>query len=278
MRYPRCKRFSDKTLMDIASNFSSLEDFIQTEWSAYVIVSRRGLLPAITAHMSRGCERYSDDEIRTVALRYFDKGEFIQKEKKIYDIASLRGLIPTITKHMFSKHISWTDDRIALELSPYRTIAELRKCNRKLYGILKNSHRLKELTGHLVRRGPTSKPEQELLMELRKTVSDVKKLYDYKVTVPGKPFIKRFELDIYSSNCNKGIEFDGTYYHSFEGLKRTKSKQGWTDEDILNYHQIKDGYFATKGIQVLHIKEEDWVGNKLACIQQCLEFLGAQSL
>jgi len=71
----------------------------------------------------------------------------------------------------------------------------------------------------------------------------------------------------------RGIEFDGTYYHSFEFMRKTTHKKSWPDEDIHNYHEIKDAWFASKGIQILHIKEEDWKLDKDQCIKKCLQFL-----
>ena len=56
-------------------------------------------------------------------------------------------------------------------------------------------------------------------------------------------------------------------------MRKDKGKKNWPDEDIRNYHEIKDSYFASKGIQVLHIKEENWNKDKEECIQRCLNFL-----
>lgn len=47
----------------------------------------------------------------------------------------------------------------------------------------------------------------------------------------------------------------------------------WSDEDIRNYHQLKDDWFASKGIEILHIKEEDWNLNKESCIKTFIEFI-----
>jgi hypothetical protein len=69
-----------------------------------------------------------------------------------------------------------------------------------------------------------------------------------------------------------GIEFDGTYWHSFETMK--KSKIDWPTEDVKNYHEIKDLWFSSKDIFILHVKEGDWNRNKEACVEKCLKFLG----
>ena len=91
--------------------------------------------------------------------------------------------------------------------------------------------------------------------------------------IPNKPYIYGFDIDIFVPELMRVIEFDGIYWHSFEQMRNDKRKAKWSDEDILNYHEIKDDYFASKGITILHIKEEDWLKDKKACINTCLKFL-----
>ena len=93
-----------------------------------------------------------------------------------------------------------------------------------------------------------------------------------KVKIKIKPHIQRFEIDIYVPELNKGIEFDGTYHHSFDGLRR--SRKHWPVKDVKNYHKIKDSWFLSTGIEILHIKEKDWMENKEKCIKKCFDFLG----
>jgi hypothetical protein len=85
---------------------------------------------------------------------------------------------------------------------------------------------------------------------------------------------RRFlELDIYVPTLKRAIEYDGTYYHSVEYMMKTKNRDLWSDEAINNYHEDKDSYFASLGIQILRIKEEDWEIDKEDCIKRCLDFL-----
>jgi hypothetical protein len=94
-----------------------------------------------------------------------------------------------------------------------------------------------------------------------------------EILVKGKPHIQGFDLDIYVPELRKGIEFDGDYHHSFDFMRKDPKKAKWPDEDVRNYHEIKDSYFLSKGIEILHIKEKDWKKDKQACIGKCLEFL-----
>jgi hypothetical protein len=119
-----------------------------------------------------------------------------------------------------------------------------------------------------------SSVEEELMSETKKFFADARKYKITKLNILGKTFIKAFEVDIFIPSLMKGIEFDGTYYHSFEFMRQTRGKRFWSDEDLTQYHAIKDEAFLSKNIQILHIKEEDWKNNKTACIAQIQQFLG----
>lgn len=99
-----------------------------------------------------------------------------------------------------------------------------------------------------------------------------KKLYT-KISISGRPYISALEIDVYVPELKKGIEYDSKWYHSEEGLIR--SHPTWPPEEAKKYHEIKDEYFLSKGIKILHIREEEWDENKEDCIKRCLEFLGA---
>lgn len=126
------------------------------------------------------------------------------------------------------------------------------------------------MSKHMKRTGGTSILETNLFSKIKEMYPEAKK-YKKKISIPNKPHIQGFELDIFIPELNKGIEFDGKYWHSENGLKR--SRKHWPQEDIDNYHQIKDSYFLSKGIKILHIKEKDWIKDKETCLNKCFEFL-----
>ena len=117
--------------------------------------------------------------------------------------------------------------------------------------------------------------EKELFDIIKTIHPNAKKFRDQRVKIKGKPYIKGFEIDILVDKL--GIEFDGTYWHSFKIMRAHKSKKKWSDNDIKNYPTLKDNWFATKGIEILHIKEKDWKKDKQTCIQKCLDFLSGVS-
>jgi hypothetical protein len=60
-------------------------------------------------------------------------------------------------------------------------------------------------------------------------------------------FDKKHELDIYIPSKNIGIELNGNYWHSEIGGNKTKT-----------YHLDKTNFFKQKGIQIIHIFEDEW--------------------
>ena len=117
-----------------------------------------------------------------------------------------------------------------------------------------------------------SKPEQELMNKIKELCPKAQTLRYRKIRMPDKPHIHGFQIDIYTPELRKGIEFDSTYWNSVAGLK--KSRKTWP-EDLIHYHKIKDKYFAKKGIEIIHIDEKEWMENPQACIEKVLSFLSS---
>lgn len=118
---------------------------------------------------------------------------------------------------------------------------------------------------------PLSLPETVLFDSIKEKYPSTKRLRECNVKIKDKPHIKGFEIDIFIPHLNKGIEFDGKYWHSYKGLRRSRGH--WPDEDVLNYHEIKDKYYLSKGIKILHVREIDWIIDSKSCIDKCLLFL-----
>jgi hypothetical protein len=80
-----------------------------------------------------------------------------------------------------------------------------------------------------------------------------------------------YEIDIFVPELKKGIEFNGTYWHSIEALRR--SKRHLDEYQILHYHEIKRAFFENKGINYLDIWEHDFRKARKKCMDQIWEFL-----
>lgn len=124
-------------------------------------------------------------------------------------------------------------------------------------------------TSHM--KGTRSVMEMELMRELRKNFPDAQRSMFKNDIWPDRPYIKRFELDIYIPSLGLGVEFDGTYYHSLPSLK--KNRQNWPEDQISRYHEVKDLFFKEKGIQVFHVAESCWKDDRQATLSQLIKCL-----
>lgn len=78
----------------------------------------------------------------------------------------------------------------------------------------------------------------------------VKSIYDGEIIENTRNIIPPKELDIYLPEKKFAIEFDGTYWHS--------EQQGKGE----SYHLDKTNACADKGIRLVHIFEDEWIGHR----------------
>lgn len=74
----------------------------------------------------------------------------------------------------------------------------------------------------------------------------IEKNYNGKIITNTRNVINPYEIDIYLPDLNIAIEFNGVYWHS--ELHKNK-----------NYHSTKSALCKYKGIQLIHIWEDDWL-------------------
>lgn len=163
----------------------------------------------------------------------------------------------SITKSFLKKYYSKFDERTAAIES-----------NLSYYTILLRNDWKDLLEGLPDRK--YSAPEKEIyliILSIYKNAVNNKRWGKLKKGVYGQ----RFELDIFIPELNKGVEFNGTYWHSYEGLR--KSRKNWPDHMIQNYHEIKRQFFADRNISYVEISESEWDQNPEDCIQKALNFL-----
>ena len=172
--------------------------------------------------------------------------------------------------HMVPLRKSWNLESIRCEALKYKTRGDFER-NSTAYSAASKRGIIDKVCSHMTKAGGASVAEIDLMKIIKKVYLKATKLRDLKVKIPDKPYIKGFDLDIYIPELRKAIEFDGSYWHSVSGLKRSRSS--WPIEDLKNYHQLKDNHFKRKGIEVLHIKEVDWKKDKNKEIRKCLDFL-----
>lgn len=212
------------------------------------------------------------------AGKYTSRVEFSKGSPKAYEAARKRpGFFKEICSHMgrgVTHKVEFSEEQLAKIALNFSSRSEFKKYKFTAYERCKELNIFEKVCSHMKHRNTSSLPEKELFKIIKKNYECVKNVkWKFKNVIKDKPYIKGFEIDIYIPSIGKGIEFDGTYWHSFDKMRADKRKKNWPDADIKNYHDIKDEYFLSQGIKILHIKEEDWIKNKDLQIQKCLEFL-----
>jgi hypothetical protein len=272
MRDPLTKPYTLEELKEEALKYKNRSDFAKKSGGAYNAAKKRDEFERIVSHMDKPSnEKYTLEELKEEALKYKSKGEFYRMSKNIYQVAVKRSDYNEICSHMLDAHVSWDIDSLRVEALNYNSRVKFQEKSKAAYIAAYRREVLDEICAHMEDIHIPSAPEIDLLETLKISYPKAQKFKELKIKIADRPYVNSFEIDIYVPELRKGIEFDGKYWHSEDGLKR--SHPSWPEDGIKNYHQIKDNYFLSKGIKILHIKGEDWKNNREDCIQRCLDFL-----
>lgn len=282
--------WTKEKLIKVALLCKTRSEFHKRFQSGYNAAIKIDILDEICTHMPIRVDvsasnnpnfKYTHRIIKDFAVKCKTRGEFAIKFPSVYNAAKKQGL-DKFCKHM-PEHVNqsgsnnpnfkYTDLDLEKEALKYKTSSEFKEKNPKMHRAASRRKILKIICSHMKLHRGYSRAENALFEYIKSYFSSAKKYRDSKVKIPNKPYIKAFEIDIFVQELNKGIEFDGLYYHSFNRMRNDKRKKNWSDSDIANYHKIKDDYFSSLGINILHIKEEDWLKNKEKCFKECLDFL-----
>jgi len=257
-----------------ALKYNTRGEFSNKNSSAYAAAIKRGILNQICSHMKYVRIYWTNEMLAKEALNHKNRGEFSKNAHSAYQSAYLRNILDQICDHMPPPLTeAYTLDELQIEALKYNTRGEFSSSGCSAYVVARTRGVLDQICAHMKRARGSSVAEKELFAIVKAIYPQTKKFKDCKVNIPNKPYIHGFEIDILVEN--KGIEFDGKYHHSFDFMRKTSHKALWSDDDIRNYHQIKDSWFASKGIKILHIKEVDWKKDKKKCVKRCLDFLNS---
>ena len=273
--------WTDEELALEALKYKTRLEFQIKSSKAYNAAYRRNVLDKICSHMSQYDKKgesnpnfkWADDKLKKEALEYNTRKEFELGNPNAYSAAQRRGILDKICAHMEWGNYPWTNKELALEALKYKTRLEFLENNQNAYQTAFRRGILDQICFHMKLSRNTSKPEQELFDILKEFFPNLIKK-TFSVNIPSKPHIHRFQIDILDPNTKLGIEYDGQYHHSKDYLIKTKTRIGWSIEDSINYHEIKDSsLWNCHNIKLLHIKGEDWKKDKQVCIDNCLKFL-----
>lgn len=261
-------------IISAAKMHNNIRDFYKKNTGEYRAAIKRGILKDITSHMVFNYTEWTNDALQKEALKYTSRTEFDDKSASAYNTACKRGILDQICQHMPIAYTKWTDDLLISEARKCSTKSEIKNKNPNAYAAIHKRKIQKVAFSHMPDISNGSSIEKIILEEIKLKYPSAKKYKKYKVFIPYKPHISAFEIDIFVPELNKGIEFDGSYYHTYKMLK--KSRTHWPDEDVINYHTIKDEYFKSCNIDILHITERDWLRDRNAQLCLILDFLGSE--
>lgn len=218
-------------------------------------------------------KKWYEENLRIEALKYKTRSEFQKNSGGAYEAAVNLKIKDDICTTMGEPlNTPYELQELKEKALKHKTRSKFIKNEKGAYNSSNKKGILNDICSHMTKSNNTSSAEQNLFNNIQKLYPKTQKLRIRKKNLIGnKPHINGFDLDIYIPELRKGIEFDGKYWHSIEGLKR--SRDHWPVEDVINYHKIKDDYFLSKNIQILHIDENDWNEDSKKCIDLCLEFL-----
>lgn len=281
-------KWTFETIALESRKYSTRTQFQKGSRGAYKAALRLSILDSACPHIPKRVNnvgrnspiyKWTTSSLRKEAKKYSSRGQFQKESAGAYQTARMRGILNEICGHMFvytkkgkqNPRYRWTDEALQRAALKYSHRQEFRNNNYPAYLACKRRKILNNVCSHM--KAMVSLMEHELREIIRRIFPSTIKLRDVHVKIKRRPYIKGFEIDIFVPELNKGIEFDGTYYHSKNGLGLQRKKT-WPKNALCNYHSIKDNYFKSKGIDILHIKEEDWIKYKEICIKKCFKFLG----
>ncbi len=274
MDRPKNKPYTVEELHLEALKYKTRGEFQKYSNGAYQVAKNRKILDQVCSHMVVLRHSWTFEELQREALKYEGRMVFFQKNPNAYSAALKRGIMDEICIHMSpSQTKAYTVEELRQEALKYKTKSEFENGSSGAYSAALKRDDFDQICSHMKISGNSSIPEMDILAIIKSIYPQAQKLRDRKIKIDGKPYIHGFDIDIYIPELNMGIEFDGRRYHSFAYMRKNKSKRKWPDEDIRNYHEIKDAWFASKGIKLLHIKEEDWIEHRGVCLDKCLKFL-----
>jgi hypothetical protein len=271
-----------KKLHKIALKCNTRSEFCMYYPSAYQAAWRMKILDQICSHMVRLVRQdWTHEELSIISKKYTNRDQFNREDGGAYQAATLRGILDQICSHMPKRmdqsgengsNFKWPNKKLHQEALKHTTRGDFQIGSPSAYRIAAGRGILDKICSHMKKSTGSSGPEREILAIVKQYFPTAKKIKDCSVRIDGKPHIKGFDIDTFVPELKLGIEFNGTYWHSLEGLSR--GRKHWPKEDLKKYHQLKNRWFRSKGINILHIKQKDWISDKQACVDKLLVFLG----
>lgn len=260
--------------LDLAKKYKNTKTWKKVDYKTYCAAQQRGFLKACKKAMSPLWEnKWTKENVLKDALKYKYKNDWWKKSPGAVKSSKQNGWYVEAISHMIirskRKEAAWTEDELKFYADKYTTRSEWQLNHCASHRAAQRLGLLDKLTANYRKDTSSSKSELDLLAEIRKVYPNANKK---RFGRPKKgEFGNYFEIDIFIEELNLGIEFNGNYWHSYEGLKRKFPT--WSDERINNYHNIKKSFFEKLDIKYIEVWEKDWKLNKQHILEKINIFL-----
>lgn len=258
-----------------AIKFKTRGEWQDKSASSYSAALNKGFLEECCQHMEQAIKppnHWTFENCQIEAMKYSSKVDWSKNSHSSYLIACRNKWVKEISEHMErpkNHNFKWSLEACIEDAKKYKTKQEWRYGPDSAYSVASKNKWLDRCCGHMKKMGGTSIAEQEILTIVKQSYPSAR---SKRFATHTDYFIANlFELDIFIPELNKGIEYNGKYWHSIEGLK--KSHPTWSHEEILRYHEVKDLFFKSKDINVLYINESDWKTSKSTQIDKIKLFI-----
>lgn len=263
-------RWDKEKILKEAKKYKTRKEWKTKSSYSYGLAYKFGIFTKACSHMQAPNDKWTDAMVIEDAKKYKTREEW-KANSKAYQIAANRKLFSMACAHMPYIIKRYSNEDILEDAKKYKTRGEWATQSPSIYSSAHKRKMLEHACAHMKLPSIVSQPERNILELVKQYYPKAQTFRDAKVTISNKPHIKGFHIDIYIPELRKGIEFNGKYWHSIEGLRR--GRPDWPSEDLENYHLLKTEHFNKKGIEILYIDEKEWLENQDKCIENIKEFL-----
>jgi hypothetical protein len=142
-------KWSKEEVLDLARNFTKMNDFKKSYPKAYSAARNNKWLPDVRLFMTPAYETWTKEKAHKEALKYQYMNDFQKKSASAYQTAAYHGWLKDITTHMIPKHVNWTEDMLWKEALKYETMRDFIKNSYAAYGAAYRRKILPKITSHM---------------------------------------------------------------------------------------------------------------------------------
>jgi hypothetical protein len=266
-----------KKCQTVSKKFKTVSEWQREHAASYLAAYRNEWIEPCSSHMSstQNPKRYwTKGKCLAKASLYSSRSEWKRSDSRSFRAAEDNSWIDECARHMKRLHAPkgyWTLERCKAEARKYTSSSEWDENHAASYQAATSSKWLTECCAHMTSLGSSSAGEQSLIKTIQQHFPKAHKALIGKRS-KGE-YGKMFELDIYVPEKRKGVEFNGTYWHSENGLRRGRPK--WPSKMIKNYHKLKREFFRQRKIDYIEVTDAEWNADKESVIRKILDFLNS---